>query len=146
MAEWLKILITALSAFVIGIMSEPVKTFVNEQVRIYRMRTALYRELRRVYRQIEKAFISQADALSVLSEIHLELYDYYCEKEQLLFLQMPDSWGLRRAFESVRLLPLQAKNMSLIELNLAIQSLQEALESDVKDGHLNETILEPFDD
>jgi hypothetical protein len=148
MPEWLKILITALSAFAVGILSDPIKTVFNEQLHRNLVRRRLYRKLSFLYvallRMLSDHTKNRTITLNVFDQLETSLFHHYASTDKGTFLQLKDSWGIKRAFESIELLHRRAEQGDMEEFQQAVRATVDSLNHDMERGYLDKTLLHSF--
>lgn len=144
MPEWLKILVTSLASFTIGVVSEPVRAILAEQARKFRMRRSLYRHLSFLRGLLNRGIEEHLRGnilMATLDQIDVTAYEQYRKDDPKLFLELRDSWGLKRAFESIRLISLRVQTGDMEEVISAILATLESLDRDIEYGYLDKRLL-----
>lgn len=102
--EWIKILVTALLSFVIGIVLEPVRNSIARRLTAKRATKMLYFELARIYEVCNEARpIPTATIRLMFSRIELEHYDYYYSQHREAFYLIPQHDSLSGLFGEIKL-------------------------------------------
>lgn len=89
MADWLKILVSALAGMVTAGALEPLKHWINRRIAAREIQTAIYAELARVYVMFDEE-VSQDGVDAVMRRIIMETYDFYFHEKREIFHLVPN--------------------------------------------------------
>jgi hypothetical protein len=95
MAEWLKILVSALTGTLVGLLAEPIRKWISDRSTIKTIRSQVYHELGRMYFFLteHKSLMYAMDKGSVLIILNTDVFEfYYASKRELLYV-IPEHHG-----------------------------------------------------
>lgn len=110
MADWVKILVSAIVGMVAGIMSslisEPLKARFVRRSAAKRARKAIYQELGRLYLVFvilsEETFEDLKDyRISILKELKLDAYEFYYNQQREAFYQIAEWTAIKQVADSL---------------------------------------------
>jgi len=87
MAEWLKILISALAGMATGLVMEPLKHWISDYIAAHQAKRTIYAELARTYYAFKKWGPNDSHPNWPLGHIESQVFDYYySSKREVLYL------------------------------------------------------------
>lgn len=104
MAEWLKILIGALAGLLVGILSEPLKSWTSGKLKEREMRSALYStmaDLLGFYESGRNRALRKQYPVGFI-EASLEIFDHYNSTDKAAFYRLREAPWIKSFFHLVR--------------------------------------------
>jgi hypothetical protein len=103
-AEWLKVLIGALAGLIVGLVSDPLKTWINGKLKEREIRRALYRSMADLYGFYSSKYEAglRERYPMAFENSNLDIFDHYFTTEKAAFFRLPEAPFVRTFFTLVR--------------------------------------------
>lgn len=100
MADWLKIVIGTLTGFVVGLVAEPIKTWIAAKLKERMIRKAPYASMADLYGFFSRTSEEQHPCIRL--DLHLDMFNHYYTTEKTAFYRLREAHFIGSFFHQVR--------------------------------------------
>lgn len=139
MADWLKVLVGTVAGLIVGLLSEPLKAWINAKVKEKTIRDALYTSMADLYGFFAARFDQELRARypTAFIDSNLEIFDHYFSTEKAAFFRLREAPFLKTFFYLVRNTYDQMNDQTSTQQEEAVRSILYCVKSGLESGSIN---------